>query len=77
MTQINSLGDFDADRLLRDFTAAALIFAARSDAGLTQQQMADAVGTNRELIAKLENGDSLGIDRDLLARIAHRLKIEL
>ena len=59
---------------------ARLIFEARTAAGLTQQQLADLVGTKQPDIARLEDADYQGHSLTMLHRIAtvlnQRLKID-
>jgi putative transcriptional regulator len=40
-----------------DGTAATLVRARRKEAGLTQQQLADAVGVSRQTVISMESGD--------------------
>ena len=58
---------------------ARLIYEARKAAGLTQQQLADLVGTKQPDIARLEDADYQGHSLTMLHRIAtamnQRLKI--
>jgi ribosome-binding protein aMBF1 (putative translation factor) len=52
---------------------ARLIYAARSRAGLTQQQLADLVGTKPSVSARLEDADDEGHSLTLRQRIAAAL----
>lgn len=56
-----------------------IIYDARKQAGLTQQQLADLVGTTQSVIARLEDADYEGHSLSMLARIAAALnqKIEI
>ncbi|MFN6536964.1 MAG: helix-turn-helix transcriptional regulator [Nostoc sp. EkiNYC01] len=56
-----------------------IIYDARKEAGLTQQQLADLVGTTQSVIARLEDADYEGHSLSILARIAAVLnqKIEI
>ncbi len=60
---------------------AKLIFEARTQAGLTQQQLAALVGTKQPVIARLEDADYAGHSLMMLQRIAaalnRRLEIRL
>jgi len=40
---------------------AQLIYTARTQAGLTQQQLADRIGTKQSVIARLEDADYQGL----------------
>jgi transcriptional regulator with XRE-family HTH domain len=52
---------------------ASLIYDAREDAGLTQQQLAELIGTRQSVIARLEDADYRGHSLTMLAKIAHAL----
>jgi ribosome-binding protein aMBF1 (putative translation factor) len=52
---------------------ARLIYEARTAAGLTQQQLADLVGTKQPDIARLEDADYQGHSLTMLQRIAAAL----
>ena len=60
---------------------ARMIYEARSQAGLTQQELADLVGTKQPVIARLEDADYDGHSLSMLQRIAtalhQRLEIHL
>src|SRR5438128_771059 len=58
---------------------ARLIYDARSAAGLTQEELADRIGTKQPVIARLEDADYDGHSLSMLQRIASALdqKIEL
>ncbi|MGB7414177.1 MAG: helix-turn-helix transcriptional regulator [Thermosynechococcaceae cyanobacterium] len=52
---------------------AQLIYAARTQANLTQQQLAERVGTQQPVIARLEDADYEGHSLSMLQRIAQAL----
>jgi ribosome-binding protein aMBF1 (putative translation factor) len=56
---------------------ATLIYEARSEAKLTQRQLADMVGTQQSVIARLEDADYSGHSLGMLARIASALNRRL
>jgi transcriptional regulator with XRE-family HTH domain len=58
---------------------AEQIYGARKQAGLTQQQLADLIGTKQSVIARLEDADYEGHSLSMLQRIAEVLgqKIEI
>jgi ribosome-binding protein aMBF1 (putative translation factor) len=56
---------------------AKLIYEARTNAGLTQQQLADLVGTKQPDIARLEDADYRGHSLTMLNRIATALNQRL
>ena len=60
---------------------ARMIYEARTQAGLTQQELARLVGTKQPLIARLEDADHNGHSLSMLQRIAtalhQRLEVHL
>lgn len=64
-------------RMIEETTAnahvAKLIYEARTNAGLTQRQLARLVGTSQSVIARLENADYEGHSLTMLQRIAAAL----
>lgn len=52
---------------------AQLIYEARTRAGLTQQELADRIGTKQSVIARLEDADYEGHSLSMLQRIARAL----
>jgi len=60
---------------------ARMIYEARTNAGLTQQELANLVGTKQPVIARLEDADYDGHSLSILQRIAtalnQRLEIHL
>lgn len=56
---------------------AALIHDARKRAGLTQQQLADLIGTSQPTIARLEDADYDGHSLRMLRRIAAALQMRV
>jgi ribosome-binding protein aMBF1 (putative translation factor) len=60
---------------------ARMIYEARNQAGLAQQELADLVGTKQPVIARLEDADYDGHSLSMLQRIAtalhQRLEIHL
>lgn len=52
---------------------ATLIYDAREQAGLTQQQLAERIGTRQSVIARLEDANYSGHSLTMLAKIAHAL----
>jgi ribosome-binding protein aMBF1 (putative translation factor) len=74
-------GDNDLKRLIDEeelnAKVARLIYAARTTAGLTQQQLAQRVGTTQPVIARLEDAEYRGHSLTMLQRIAHALHGQL
>ncbi len=56
---------------------AGLIYTIRTDAGLTQQQLAELVGTTQSVISRLEDSDYDGHSLSMLNRIAEALERRL
>jgi predicted transcriptional regulator len=52
---------------------AQLIYTSRKQAGLTQQQLADLIGTKQSVIARLEDADYEGHSLSMLQRIGEAL----
>jgi ribosome-binding protein aMBF1 (putative translation factor) len=52
---------------------ARMIYEARTKAGLSQQQLAELVGTKQPVIARLEDADYEGHSLSMLQRIAAAL----
>ena len=49
----------------KEFTLASAMIKARGDADMTQEQVAEAMGTTQAVIARLESGKSLPSTRTL------------
>jgi ribosome-binding protein aMBF1 (putative translation factor) len=56
---------------------AQKIFAARTEAGLTQKQLADRIGTSQSVIARMEAADYDGHSLKMLTKIAGALSLHL
>lgn len=56
---------------------AQMIYEARTQAGLTQQALADLVGTKQPVIARLEDAEYKGHSLSMLNRIAQALNRRL
>ena len=56
---------------------ARLIYSMRTEAGLTQSQLAELIGTTQSVISRLEDSDYDGHSLSLLSRIATALKKRL
>ncbi|WP_373538419.1 helix-turn-helix domain-containing protein [Chamaesiphon sp.] len=54
-----------------------IIYDVRKQAGLTQQQLANLIGTTQSVIARLEDADYEGHSLSMLARIAAALDRKL
>jgi ribosome-binding protein aMBF1 (putative translation factor) len=56
---------------------ARLVYTVRTQAGLTQGQLADLVGTTQSVISRLEDSDYDGHSLSVLTRIAEALQKKL
>jgi predicted transcriptional regulator len=56
---------------------SSIVYDVRKQAGLTQRQLADLIGTTRSVIARLEDADYEGHSLSMLARIAAALNRKL
>lgn len=73
--------DPDIEEMVRESSLnlelAQLIYTARTQAGLTQQQLAERVGTKESVIARLEDADYEGHSLSMLQKIARALNQRL
>jgi ribosome-binding protein aMBF1 (putative translation factor) len=53
----NTEGRKAFERKTRFYALSEMIRSARIDAGLTQEQLAEKIGTRKSYISKIENGD--------------------
>jgi ribosome-binding protein aMBF1 (putative translation factor) len=77
-----SIGDEpELEEMLRDSSINAqvsmIIYDVRKQAGLTQSQLAEAIGTTQSVIARLEDADYEGHSLSMLTRIASALNQKL
>lgn len=56
---------------------AQLIYDARTEARLSQKELADKIGTTQSVISRLEDADYEGHSLSMLSRIAHALNHEV
>lgn len=56
---------------------AQIVYDARVNAGLTQSQLANLIGTQQSVVSRLEDSDYSGRTIDMLFRIAHHLNMNL
>ena len=56
---------------------ARLLYTMRTEAGLTQEQLAELVGTTQSVISRLEDSDYEGHSLSMLNRIAEALHKKL
>jgi ribosome-binding protein aMBF1 (putative translation factor) len=77
-----SIGDDpELEDMLRDSSINAqvsmIIYDIRKQAGLTQSQLAEAIGTTQSVIARLEDANYEGHSLSMLTRIASALNQKL
>ncbi len=64
-------------QIAEDYRVAQMIYDARHAAGMTQLQLASAIGTTQSVISQLENADYEGHSLSMLRRIAEALHLKL
>ena len=72
-TGIDPETDPDMQRIADDYRIAQMIYDARQSAGMTQAELAKAVGTTQSVISQLEDADYEGHSLTMLRRIAKAL----
>jgi ribosome-binding protein aMBF1 (putative translation factor) len=60
-------------QIAEDLRVAQMIYDARSEAGITQKELAQAVGTTQSVISQLESAEYKGHSLTMLERIAKAL----
>ena len=76
-TGVDPRTDPNVQAYRRPFEIAQMIYDARTAAGLTQQQLADLIGTKQPVISQLESADYEGQSLAMLERIAEALHLEV
>jgi ribosome-binding protein aMBF1 (putative translation factor) len=61
------------DEFREQADVAEMLYAARTAAGMTQKQLAEAAGTTQQVISQLEDADYQGHSLSMLRRIAAAL----
>lgn len=72
-TGIDPEADTEMLKISEDLRVAQMIYDARADAGLTQKELAKAVGTTQSVISQLESAEYKGHSLTMLERIAKAL----
>jgi len=72
-TGIDPKSDPEMLQIAEGFRIAQMVYDARSAAGLTQKQLAEAVGTTQSVISQLEDAEYDGHSLSMLRRIAKAL----
>jgi len=78
-TGIDPDKDTEMLKISDDLRVAQMIYDARTEAGLTQKQLAKAVGTSQSVISQLESAEYKGHSLSMLERIGKALnkRVEL
>jgi ribosome-binding protein aMBF1 (putative translation factor) len=76
-TGIDPLADPEMLQIAEDYRVAQMIYDARHAAGLTQKELADAIGTTQSVISQLEDAEYDGHSLSMLRRIADALHLRL
>lgn len=74
---IDPRSDAQVQQHAESFRVAQVIYDARKAAGLTQQQLAAAVGTTQSVISQLESADYDGHSLSMLRRIGNALQMRV
>jgi predicted transcriptional regulator len=68
-----------SERFRQSFEIAQQVYALRTKTGLTQQELAERVGTTRSVICRLEDADydrhSMAMLRRIAAAVGHRVEV--
>jgi ribosome-binding protein aMBF1 (putative translation factor) len=72
-TGIDPDTDSEMLQISEDLRVAQMIYDARTEAGLTQKELAQAVGTTQSVISQLESAEYKGHSLSMLERIAKAL----
>lgn len=73
----NEPSDGERAGIEQDFDLGQLIYDLRSEAGLSQRELADRMGTTQSVISRLEEGGGARNRIDTLARVARALNRHL
>ncbi len=73
-TGIDPDSDPEMLQISEDFRIAQMIYDARTNARLTQTQLAEKVGTTQSVISQLEDADYNGHSLSMLRRVAAALQ---
>lgn len=76
-TGVDPRSDPQVQAYRRPFEIAQLIYDARTNAGLSQQQLANLIRTDPSVVAELENADYGGDLVGMLERVAEALQLKL
>jgi len=76
-TGVDPRTDSGVQKFRKSFEIAQMIYDARTAAGLTQQELADRIGSKQPVISQLENADYEGHSLTMLERIAEALQLNV
>ena len=74
---VDPKSDPEVLQVAEDYRIAQMIYDARTAAGLTQQQLAESIGTTQSVISQLESADYEGHSLSMLRRIADVLHMKV
>ena len=78
---IDARTDPNVQAFAEQFRIAQMVYDARQTAGMTQKELAEAIGTTESIIAELEEanyeGDSLSILRRIADALHMKVRVEL
>lgn len=79
VTGVDAATDPECLHISEDYRVAQLIYDARTEAGITQKQLAETIGTTQSVISQLEDADYEGHSLSMLRKVAAALgrKVEL
>ena len=69
--------DPNVQAFAEDFRIAQVVYDARQAAGMSQKQLAEAIGVAETVVAELEDADYEGDSLSMLRRIAQALNMKL
>ncbi|MEX2309082.1 MAG: helix-turn-helix transcriptional regulator [Pirellulales bacterium] len=69
--------DPNVQAFAEDFRVAQMVYDARQAAGMTQKELAEAIGAAESVVAELEDADFEGDSLSMLRRIADALHMKL
>ena len=72
-TGVDAKHDAEMIQIGEDYRVAQMIYDARAASGLTQVELAEAVGTTQSVISQLEDAEYEGHSLSMLRRIAEAL----
>ena len=74
---LNQLDELSNEKKAKYLKEAQLIYDARTEAGLSQKELAEMVNTTQSVISRLEDADYEGHSLSMLSRVAQALNREV